>query len=165
MGFDRVGARGRKAVLSLFALGAEYLGYIDNWTRASLDLLHEKHINEEDARRMRWLDTFGQLIGNTDRHFGNLSFFVGETGPLQLAPVYDMLPMIFAPQGTNLVERRFAPQPPTAENFDVWSDAVRQALVYWGRLAESRELSCGFRELCGRCREAIAGIASRVPGG
>jgi len=161
--FDRVGPRGRKGLLSLFVLGAEYLGYLNNWTRASRDLLDAKRIDAEDARRMRWLDTFGQLIGNTDRHFGNLSFLVGESGTLQLAPAYDMLPMLLAPQGTNIVERPFEPRPPTADNFDVWSDAARHAVAYWGRLGESSELSSGMRVLCSCYRQAVEEIASRVP--
>jgi hypothetical protein len=162
--FDRVGIRGRRGTLSLSALGAEYLGYLDSWTKASGDLLRAGRIDAGDARRMCWLDTFGQLIGNTDRHFGNLSFFWGESEPLRLAPAYDMLPMVFAPQGTNLVDRRFEPRPPTAETFDVWPDAVRHAVAYWDRLAGLNELSSGFRELCRWCREAVEEVAARAPG-
>ncbi len=96
--FDRVGESGRKAVLSLFALATKYLGHLESWTAAARDLVDQNRIGAEDARKIRWLDTFGQLIGNTDRHFGNLSFFVGEDGTMRLAPVYDMQPMIFAPR-------------------------------------------------------------------
>ncbi len=159
--FDRIGFQGRRGLLSLYVLGNEYLGHHDNWTKAARELLEETRIGEEDARRMRWLDTFGQLIGNTDRHFGNLSFFVDESDTLQLAPAYDMLPMLFAPQGTNIVERRFEPRPPTADNFDVWADAARHALSYWGRLAELRELSRGCRHLCAACRAAVETMSSR----
>ncbi len=161
--FDRVGTRGRKGVLSLYVLGIEYLGHLENWTSAVRDLLEQSRINADDARRMRWLDTFGQLIGNNDRHFGNLSFLVSKTGAIRLAPVYDMLPMLFAPEGTNLVERPFQPRPPTAVNFDVWSDAARHAIEYWGRMAKSRELSSRFRKLCSACRKAVQTVASRVP--
>jgi hypothetical protein len=162
--FDRVGTRGRRATVSLFGLAAEYLGNFDSWTRAAADLLGMGRIDADGARRMRWLDTFGQLTANTDRHFGNVTFFPGESGALRLAPAYDMLPMLFAPQGTNLVERRFEPQPPTAETFDVWPDAARHAAAYWDRLAGLNELSDGFRELCRRCREAVEALRARVPG-
>jgi hypothetical protein len=163
--FDRVGTRGRQAVISLYALGIEYLGYLDNWTRAAHDLLEQQRIKAEDARRIRWLDVFGQLIGNTDRHFGNISFLVEDAKDLHLAPIYDMLPMIFAPQGTNMVERRFAPLPPSASNFDVWPDAARHAIAYWNRLVKLNSLSRGFRRLCGSCRDAVQALAERVPGG
>jgi hypothetical protein len=174
--FDRMGARGRKALVSLRALDNEYFGDPDSWTKAARRLLDAGFIDAEDARRMRWLDTFGQLIGNTDRHFGNLSFFVEQPGfflktpghftkgarPLRLAPIYDMLPMVFAPEGARVIERSFVPPPPTADTLDVWPQAARSALGYWDQLIDSGELSAGFRERCARCREAVAQLAVRV---
>ncbi len=162
--FDRVGARGRKGLISLYALGIEHLGYLDDWTRAAGDLVAEGRIGAEDAQTSRWLDAFGDLIGNSDRHFGNVSFFVEGAGRLRLAPAYDMLPMLFAPQGTTLLERGLEPSPPTAATFDVWPDAAHHALDYWARLAELPELNSGFRELCSRCREAVEAAVRRAPG-
>jgi hypothetical protein len=169
--FDRIGPRGRRALVSLGAIDDEYFGYRDTWTNAARRLLDAKFIEPEDARRMRWLDTFGQLIGNTDQHFGNLSFFVEETDDfvkevvkLRLAPVYDMLPMVFAPRGTTVVEARFEPRPPTAHNLDVWHHAARSALTYWNQLVDSVELSHEFRALCARCRDEVERLlASRTP--
>jgi hypothetical protein len=108
--FDRVGTRGRQAVISLYALGIEYLGYLDNWTRAAL-------------------------------------------------------PMVLAPQGANMVERRFTPLPPSADNYAVWSDAARHAIAYWDRLAKLKKLGSGFRKLCGGYRNAVQALAERVPSG
>ncbi|SFD81663.1 hypothetical protein SAMN05216563_101340 [Phytobacter palmae] len=39
---------------------------------------------------------FGRLIANSDMHAGKRSFYVSAP-PTQMAPVYDMLPMSFAP--------------------------------------------------------------------
>jgi hypothetical protein len=165
--FDRIGPRGRRSLVSLGAIDDEYFGYRDTWTSAARRMLDAKFIDTEEARRMRWLDTFGQLIGNTDQHFGNLSFFVEDTGSfvqdivkLRLAPVYDMLPMVFAPRGTSVVESRFTPQPPNANNFDVWHHAARCAVVYWERLVDSAELSDGFRTLAARCRDDVERLLS-----
>lgn len=170
--FDRIGARGRKALVSLRAIDNEYIGEPDTWTKAARRLLDARFIGAENARRMRWLDTFGQLIGNTDRHFGNLSFFVEDpgffvkdTGGLRLAPVYDMLPMVFAPEGASVVERPFVPRPPTADNLDVWLDAARCAAAYWSRLADAVELSSEFRARCARCRDAVEELTARAPVG
>jgi hypothetical protein len=176
--FDRIGARGRKALVSLRALDNEYFGNPDNWAKAAGRLLKAGFLDEEDARRMRWLDTFGQLIGNTDRHFGNISFFVKEprfflkepgfftkgARPLQLAPIYDMLPMVFAPEGASVVERSFVPQPRTADTLDVWPHAARSALAYWDQLVGSPELSDEFRERCARCRDAVELLLTSLPG-
>lgn len=161
--FDRTGTRGRKALLSLGAIDDEYFGHRDNWTRAARRLLEARLISEEGARRIRWLDTFGQLTGNTDRHFGNLSFFVDGPKQLRLAPAYDMLPMVFAPVGTNVIERAFEPQPPTAENLDIWHDAARHAVAYWDRLAKEEAISSELRERCARCRNAVAALVERTP--
>ncbi len=160
--FDRVGRRGRRALLSLGAIDDEYFGHRDNWTKAAQRLLAARRIDAEDARRIRWLDAFGQLIGNTDRHFGNISFFVEDNDRFRLAPTYDMLPMVFAPVGADVIERSFEPAPPTADTLDVWPDAARRALIYWSQLAESADLSTGFRERCLRCREAVAQLLSQV---
>ena len=112
---------------------------------------------------MRWLDVFGQLIGNTDRHFGNLSFLETDEGPLRLAPVYDMLPMAFAPSGTTIVESPFEPAPPTAETLDVWPDAARHAHGFWTRVVDCAALGDDFRKLASRCREVLEALRERVP--
>jgi hypothetical protein len=162
--FDRVGALGRKALVSLYAFATQHLGYQNDWTRASQELLAMQRLDAVDARRMRWLDAFGQFIANTDRHFGNISFFMAENGMLRLAPVYDMLPMLLAPKDNHLVTRPFEPQPPTADNYDVWPDAAQHAQAYWNRLATTAELSPSFRQLCATCRDAVATRVSQVPG-
>lgn len=161
--FDRVDVRGRKALLSLGAIDDEYFGHRDTWTKAAQRLLAERFIDAEDAKRIRWLDTFGQLSGNTDQHFGNLSFFVEGPWRFRLAPVYDMLPMIFAPEGAIIVERRFQPEPPTADNLDVWPHAARCAVAYWRTLVDSEELSREFREHCLRHGEAVEALTNRFP--
>jgi DNA-binding transcriptional ArsR family regulator len=162
--FDRVGARGRRGVLSLGALDAEYVGSGGSWTRIASRLLALGRLGPEDARRIRWLDVFGNLIGNTDRHPGNLSVFYELDGSaLRLAPVYDMLPMVFAPSETTLVERPFVPMPPTADTLDVWADAARHAHAFWTRLVDCTALSDDFRELAKRCQDTLEGLRRRVP--
>ncbi|MFY2563478.1 type II toxin-antitoxin system HipA family toxin YjjJ [Corallococcus terminator] len=161
--FDRSGPRGRKALLSLGAITDEYIGPRDTWTQAASRMHEAQLISEDDARRMRWLDTFGQLTGNTDRHFGNLSFFAEGPKRFRLAPVYDMLPMVFAPVGTNLIERTFTPRPPTANTVDVWSDAARLALAYWEKLSREPALSAPFRERCGHCEATLQAFVNQQP--
>jgi hypothetical protein len=163
--FDRLGARGRRGVLSLGALDAEYGGSGGSWTRIASKLLEVGRLGPEDARRIRWLDVFGNLIGNTDRHPGNLSVFFELDGDVpRLAPVYDMLPMVFAPSETTLVERPFTPMPPTADTLDVWADAAHHAQGFWTRLVECTALSDGLRELARRGRSTLEELRNRVPG-
>ena len=159
--FDRVGRQGRRGVISLFTLNCHYLGdTLDNWSRASQRIRDEPSLSMDagTADRLIWLDTFGDLIGNTDRHFGNVCFFAEEARELTFTPtpVYDMLPMVFAPKDGNLVERQFAPGPPTALNLHLWHEVARHALRYWSRLCEEDGLSVGFRHISTDCRDTLA---------
>ncbi|RYZ41635.1 MAG: transcriptional regulator [Myxococcaceae bacterium] len=162
--FDRVGIDGRRAMMSLRVIDNEYVGSGGNWTDVALRLLADRRLSWDDTRRVRWLDTFGQLIGNTDRHLGNVSFFSGiEERMFQLAPIYDMLPMVFAPDGAHLVERAFSPAPPTENNLDLWSDAASYALTYWDTLIASTVLSEDFRQRCATCRNQLAELIASAP--
>lgn len=159
--FDRVGERGRRGVISLKAIHSFYLGgYISDWTSACNSILKEPslRIGTEHAGLMTWLDTFGDLIGNTDRHFGNFSFFAEEARKLTLVPtpIYDMLPMVFAPASTDVTNRSFTPKPPTAWNMHLWHQVAKHALDYWSRLCETEELSPSFRNLSRTSRELLA---------
>lgn len=159
--FDRVGKQGRRGVISLFAVNCHHLDpAFDNWSGAGRRILREPSLrmDAEAADRMVWLDTFGELIGNTDRHFGNFSFFAEEARELSLTPtpVYDMLPMVFAPTDATLVNRQFAPGPPTAWNLHLWREVANHALKYWVRLGEESGLSNDFRGIATRCQETVA---------
>ena len=157
--FDRIGLRGRRAILSLFALDNKYLGAGGNWTSLSLRLEQAGLCTAADARRLRWLDTFGQLIGNSDRHLGNISFFDGGNGKWSLCPVYDMLPMLLAPVQTTVVERPFEPRGPTADTLDVWEDAAQAAAYYLGKVTGSTGLSAKFRSWAKKAQAAVMALS------
>ncbi len=161
--FDRIGERGRRALLSLSVVDNEYLGAGGSWSTVATRLHAGGFMDAENARRVRWLDAFGQLIANTDRHLGNLSVFPSGTGRFELAPAYDMLPMLFAPSGTVVVERPFQPAPPTSENLDVWNDAAERAHQYWSRVIGCDELTSEFRARARDCRDALDSLRERVP--
>ncbi len=149
--FDRVGERGRRGVLSLAAIDNEYYGLGSKWSDLSRAMLKDERLSAADAQAVRWLDVFGQLIANTDRHLGNLSVFSDTTGVFKLAPVYDMLPMLYAPFNTQLAERPFEPQAPDSLSLDVWHDAATAASRYWRTLADSSDLSDVMRRIAETC--------------
>jgi serine/threonine protein kinase HipA of HipAB toxin-antitoxin module len=99
--FDRVGAGGRRGAVSLESLHAAAVAGVArrDWPTAALELFHEGLVDAEAVSAVRRLHAFGELIGNTDMHFGNLTFWLGDTLPFQVAPAYDMLPMLWAPSG------------------------------------------------------------------
>jgi len=158
--FDRVGLRGRRGLVSLGAMSLELYGDLDSWTLAALRLERDRRLPPDDARRIRWLDVFGQLIGNTDRHFWNISLFTSDGG-LRLAPAYDVLPMLFAPTDTGLPNRSLEPAPPSANTLDVWRDAAEHAESYWAAVSRDPLISAGFREVATDCRQRVAAARER----
>ena len=125
--FDRVGAMGRKAVVSLRALDAEFVGDANQpWPVVVKQLASLGVVPPEAADATELLWAFGVLIGNTDMHAGNLSF-VSDTGsPYPLAPAYDMTPMAFAP---NIGGKLNSTIPSLALHASVRNSHWHQALV------------------------------------
>lgn len=145
--FDRVGARGRAALLSLAALDDEFVGERRGWAESAAALLRAGRIDAADARELRFLAAFGELIANTDMHLGNVSFTLGDDWRLRLAPAYDMLPMAYAPAGEGWFRRAGYRGEPRAAFADQWLAAVPVARAYWARVADDRRISRGFRRI------------------
>lgn len=159
--FDRVGAAGRLGAVSLHAIDVARYGQLDSWAACAQRLLAEKLLPAEHAEHIRLLDVFGALIANTDRHFGNITLFDRYEGAFELAPVYDMLPMLFAPQNEQLVERSYEPAPPTAASLPAWPRARALAEEYWRLLGREPRLSEDFRQICSRCLATLRGMPTR----
>jgi DNA-binding transcriptional ArsR family regulator len=159
--FDRVGDDGRRGVASLASVSLAFHGEIDAWPAAALRLRTDGLLVAEDAERLVLLDTFGALIANTDRHFGNITLFDHYEGTFALAPAYDMLPMLFAPQDGQVLDRSFTPPVPTAASLPVWPRARELAEVYWARLTGDTRLSEDFRGRSALALEAVRALPSR----
>jgi len=143
--FDRVGIRGRIAVTSLAVVHDDLA---DPWARAAMALKDARRLSDEDARRICWLDAFGALIANTDRHQYNILFFP-ESSQLRLAPAFDQVSMLYAPTGDGQVPPRdFALPPATANTLDVWEDARGAAREFWEHGSQDIRLSNDARLIC-----------------
>ena len=166
--FDRVGLRGRRAVLSLEALADEYLSDRVSWTAAAAELSKPGardcpySLAVTEASRLRWLDAFGQLSGNTDRHLGNVTFFVSENRELRLAPAYDTVPMVLAPAADTLVDRSFRPAPPAPGALAEWKAAAPWAVRYWSDVAAQPRLDAGLRRQAHAAARSVEELARRV---
>ncbi|WP_133166858.1 HipA domain-containing protein [Solimicrobium silvestre] len=108
--FDRVGLRGRRPMATFSALDGD-LGMLDqNWTTVSRELGRLGHLSEKDIETVEILDLYGTLIGNTDKHHGNIALAWTFNGRHQLLDVYDMLPMLYRPNAHGeIVEREWVP--------------------------------------------------------
>jgi hypothetical protein len=149
--FDRLGTEGRIGVSSFLAVDHTLAGGSRNWLEAATRLLDLKHIDEATLDTVRFVATFGALIANTDRHLGNLACIDLYDGKFKLAPIYDMLPMFFAPSHAEIAVRVFEPPEPTAATMRVWSKAREAAEGYWRLLTRDERISAGFREICAAC--------------
>lgn len=156
--FDRVGAEGRIGVTSLLAIDAHLHGRLDNWIAAAQRLHAARRIDDASLETVRLVATFGALIANTDRHFGNLAFYDRYDGRFAVAPVYDMLPMLFAPEHDQLPEREFVPADPASDSLGVYGRARALGEAYWARCAQDARISDGFREICAGCGARLAAL-------
>ena len=150
---DRVGAQGRRGVVSLEALHGAFEGggAATDWPAAAEALARGELIDVAGRDVVRRLHSFGELIGNTDMHFGNLAFWLDDALPFRPTPAYDMLPMGWAPstQG-EVVERAFAPRPPLPGVRPAWSEAAGWAMEFWRRVADDATVSAEFAEIARR---------------
>ena len=159
--YDRVGAHGRRGVVSLEALHATLgRGSANDWPAAAESLARAELLDAAGLATVRRLHLFGELIGNSDMHFGNLSFWLDDALPFRPAPAYDMLPMAWAPTSLGeLVDpalRAFAPRPPLPGVLAEWREAAAWAAEFWRRVADDEGVS---RFSAARAREAGAVVA------
>lgn len=160
--FDRVGATGRRGVLTLQAVEA---GLLDSsaaeWPEVGRGMAEAGLLTAADALQLtrRWC--FGRLIANTDMHLANASVWFGEAEPFALGPTYDMLPMLFVPgpQG-EIVPREFTPVRPPPRWESEWLTGAPWAVEFWGRVATDERISPPFREISRRARDAVARLAA-----
>jgi hypothetical protein len=145
--FDRT-ARGRIGMVSLMAYDAQHIGRVDNWAATANRMAARGLMRADDARRLRFLEAFGRLIGNTDRHYGNMSLLI-EGGSWRLSPAYDVLPTLYAALNGELPPRDLAASAaaPTVETLEEWPLARRLATVFWQAVAADTRVTAAFRAI------------------
>ena len=155
--FDRIGTSGRRGIVSLRALDAAHIGLgSGSWVDCARKLLAKKWIQREDYDRIALLYCFGELIANTDMHWGNLSFHLPGHSPYPLAPVYDMLPMRFRPGPTGeLTQDAFSPELPKPENQQAWLQIYPHALEYWQQVSRHPDISKNFQALANEATRSL----------
>jgi serine/threonine protein kinase HipA of HipAB toxin-antitoxin module len=156
--FDRTASEGRRGVTSLLAVDTARYGQLDNWIAAAERMNAQGLISGDAMETIRLLSAFGELIGNTDRHFGNLSFYDRYDGKFGLAPIYDMLPMLFAPQSDQIVARELQPSGPSASTLQLWPRARQMAEVYWDRLRQHDGISREFIQISEHSLRALQAL-------
>jgi HipA-like C-terminal domain len=153
--FDRIGMEGKRHVTAIDALHGEFIGAHSSrrtWLHTAAILANKKLIKRNDLSMIAKIYAFGQLIGNTDMHFGNLSFFIDDVEkpePL-LAPVYDMLPMMWRP-GAHSGELNVTAvrEPPKLLAYAREQTEARDwAIAFWREAALLDALDAPMKEAC-----------------
>jgi hypothetical protein len=150
--FDRIGDRGRRGVVSLKALDDEFAGLAADWPKVAAALVQSGHLNESVYLQVQKLYAFGVLIGNSDMHPGNLSFFVNDVTKsvpeFALAPVYDMLPMSLAPRPSGQIPDTL-PMPKIGINppLEIWREILPMACNFWLQVASHTGVADDVRQM------------------
>jgi hypothetical protein len=158
--FDRT-ASGRRGVASLLAIDSHFVARMTTWSESAVRLRDQRLISGDDARRIADLEAFGRLIGNTDMHYGNLSLFRQDPPAMAffaLAPVYDQLPMLYAPVAGEIVQRKLGETflAPSAEALPNFGRVVELASNFWSRVADHPKVSAQFRTVADTNRGIVA---------
>jgi len=160
--FDRLGAHGRRGVVSLAAWSDAHDGVRDDWASAAGRMRRDGWLTAAAAAQVQQLGWFGRMIGNTDMHFGNLGFFLDDALPLQLAPSYDMLPMLYRPAANgSIAPRNYQPPPPSPAALAHWQQAAGWAMQLWQQASRHAQISVGFRQLAADNHARLAQLRER----
>jgi len=146
--FDRSGEYGRKSMISLQSVDAEFVGIGSGWPQVFGELHKKDLVSWQDVLDAELLWCFGRLINNTDMHLGNLSLAI-DGSVFRLLPLYDMCSMGFAPRsGGEVPPYAFVPKEPKVVNLrtDIVPTIKEMAHVFWERVAHDARISDEFRE-------------------
>lgn len=159
--FDRIKQRGRRGMVSLEAVGAEFLGSLAHWPAALRQLAQTKKIGEQDAHQgtLQW--AFGCLIANSDMHAGNLSFFM-DGDRLTLTPAYDMLPMALAPNSLGQMRDSVTLRVDTTLPRAVWQPASVMAKTYWQAVINGERFSEAFRTIARQALQQVQTLDATI---
>ena len=160
--FDRIGLTGRSGVISIGSADAEFHGRHRDWIDTARALISHGVLDAEDAARIERIHAFGRLILNTDMHMGNLSLH--EThGRLKLAPVYDMLPMGYAPRQGETPALAYALPPVHPDAPLAHVEMLPVAGQFWQRIAEDPAVSAELQAVARSASHQISEAVERAP--
>ena len=164
--FDRIGLEGKRQVVAIDALHDEFVDAPRrNWIHTTEVLADKKLITSAELSAVARIYAFGQFIGNTDMHYGNLSFFVDnvDKASLTLAPVYDMLPMMWRPS-VNTGELNVLPvaTPVAMPSYPREQAEAREwAIAFWQQAAMLDALDKPLKEACEASALRLGGTTHR----
>nr|WP_315397758.1 type II toxin-antitoxin system HipA family toxin YjjJ [uncultured Duganella sp.] len=154
--FDRVGIRGRRPMATFSAFDGD-LGMMDqSWTAVARALGRLGQLPEGDIVTVEILDLFGSLIGNTDKHHGNIAVAWTLARKHRLLPAYDMLPMLYRPNSHGeIVARQWASIHLGRMELKHLRRCHEMALQFWADVLGDPRISDDFKGVAARHMAAI----------
>ena len=131
---------------------AEFTGIGQPWSAIARALAEAARLSADDVARIERISAFGHLIANTDMHPGNLGLLHDTAerpgyGQFVLAPVYDMLPMRYAPVAGEVLSRSFTVPAPVGGLIDAYAAMREPAQQFWRTVADDARISAAFRQI------------------
>jgi hypothetical protein len=144
--FDRPSKDGRRSMLSLQMIDAEFVGNGNSWLKSATNLHTQQLLTYQDLVNVEGLAIFAKLINNTDTHFGNISFEIHNNG-FSLLPIYDMCSMGFAPKsGGDVLPFQFKQPEIKTENHVDLNLIRKMALDFWQLVVKNDKVSSEFKD-------------------
>lgn len=145
--FDRRGLHGRFPMATLAAFDGD-LGMLDqSWTAVANELGRRGELSAADIGTVEILDLYGALIGNTDRHHGNLALAWDFGQRHQLLQAYDMLPMLYRPNAHGeVIPREWTPNLGARLELRHLPLCNQMADEFWGRVLDDDRISAEFKD-------------------
>lgn len=145
--FDRVGLKGRRPMATFAALDGD-LGMMDqNWTAVARELGRLGELSDADIKTVEILDLYGALIGNTDKHHGNIAVAWTLEKKHKLLDAYDMLPMLYRPNTHGeIVEREWVPNLGARLELRHLPQCYKMAHEFWTDVLHDPRISAEFKE-------------------
>ncbi|MEV4778618.1 type II toxin-antitoxin system HipA family toxin YjjJ [Burkholderia sp. LMU1-1-1.1] len=154
--FDRVGLKGRRPMATFSALDGD-LGMMDqSWTAVARELGRLGELAEKDIVTVEILDLFGALIGNTDKHHGNIAVAWTFERKHRLLDAYDMLPMLYRPNAHGeIVAREWTANYLGRLELRHLSKCLDMAIQFWRDVLNDSRISDDFKGIAERHMTAL----------
>lgn len=146
--FDRIQEHGRRGMVSLKMLDAEYTGINSDWPSIGKGLLQKGMIQNNNLFTLEVAYAFGKYIANTDMHNGNFSFFMDGLTINGATPIYDMLPMAFTPKQGEIPNIDIAPPRFINVSSNAQELALKTAKHFWNEVVTHPKISEDFKVFC-----------------
>ncbi len=155
--FDRIGYAGRAPMVTFAGLDGG-LGMLDQtWSAVAAELVAQHLLPRTDADVVDMLDLFGALIGNVDKHHGNIAVSWAFDQPYRLLSAYDMLPMLYRPNAHGeIVPRQWQSTSTHRLQLRHLPICFGMASQFWDEVLADPRISADFKAVAEDHRNAIA---------